>query len=164
MDSAFDFAPPASQVTRFSTKTGSSSTLHRGPGTRAPRTRSDSSPSPGEFETGRNRRGMNSGPTLLSPVKSSQSDRDIARIVLREDIGRACAARGGWPGTPHQPRQRAVEARAAVLLGFHQDALYYRWGCAGPSGYPPVALDATTENGGTLELVRGSHRWGLWDI
>ncbi len=58
----------------------------------------------GSFETGLYPDEWNWRPGVNAPDLTSQicnawkSDRDIARVVLRPDIGRACARLGGWPG------------------------------------------------------------------
>ena len=60
-----------------------------------------------------------------------KSDRGIADVVLRSDIGRACALLGGWPGARLSQDNVLVEAtRAGKALGFHQDSSYEQW--AGP--------------------------------
>ncbi len=124
----------------------------------------------GEFETGLypdewNWKSGRDDPHLTRQICNGwKSDRDIARIVLREDIGRACAALGGWPGTRISQDNVLWKPAQGRPLGFHQDAAYDRW--AVPTEWVScwVALDDTTAEGGTLELVRGSHRWGLWDM
>lgn len=124
----------------------------------------------GEFETGLypdewNWKSGRDDPNLTRQICNGwKSDRDIARIVLREDIGRACATLGSWPGTRISQDNVLWKPTQGRPLGFHQDAAYDRW--AVPTEWVScwVALDDTTENGGTLELVRGSHRWGLWDM
>lgn len=124
----------------------------------------------GEFETGLypdewNWKPGRDDPTLTRQICNGwKSDRDIARIVLREDIGRACATLGGWPGTRISQDNVLWKPTGGRPLGFHQDAAYDRW--AVPTEWVScwVALDETTARGGTLELVRGSHRWRLWDM
>ncbi|AQA01730.1 hypothetical protein BVC93_03980 [Mycobacterium sp. MS1601] len=93
-----------------------------------------------------------------------KADRDIARLVLGEDIGRACARLGGWPGTRISQDNVLWKPVGGRPLGFHQDAAYDRW--AVPVDWVScwIALDDTTVDGGTLELVRGSHRWRPWGM
>ena len=52
----------------------------------------------------------------------------------------------------------------AKSLGFHQDDSYCQW--VTPSNYVTcwIALDATSAEGGTLEYVLGSHRWGRFPM
>ncbi len=93
-----------------------------------------------------------------------KSDRDIARVVLREDIGRACARLGGWPGTRLSQDNVLWKPPGGKALGFHQDSSYEQW------AVPPewvscwIALEDTTAAGGTVEYVRGSHRWHEWGM
>ncbi len=93
-----------------------------------------------------------------------KSDRDIARVVLRADLGRSCARLGGWPGTRLSQDNVLWKPPGGRALGFHQDSSYEQW------AVPPdwvscwIALDETTATGGTIEYVRGSHRWERWGM
>ena len=89
-----------------------------------------------------------------------KSDRTIAATVLRADIGRACAFLGGWPGTRLSQDNVLWKPPGGKALGFHQDSSYEQW--ADPPDWVScwIALDDTTVAGGTVEYVRGSHRWG----
>jgi hypothetical protein len=122
----------------------------------------------GTFETGLypdewNWRPGRDAPDLTRQICNGwKSDRDIARVVLREDIGRACAQLGGWPGTRLSQDNVLWKPPAGKALGFHQDSSYEQW------TVPPdwvscwIALEDTTAAGGTVEYVRGSHRWQQW--
>ncbi len=88
-----------------------------------------------------------------------KANREIARTVLDEDIGRAIAGLSGWPGVRIMIDNVLWKPAGTKSLGFHQDSAYLSW-------YRPsdlltcwIALDDTTSDGGTLEFVRGSHRW-----
>ena len=79
--------------------------------------------------------------------------------MLREDLGQALAQLGEWPGTRIVQDNVLSKPPAARALGYHQDNAYLAW-------YTPremltcwIALDETSEDSGTLEIVRGSHRW-----
>jgi ectoine hydroxylase-related dioxygenase (phytanoyl-CoA dioxygenase family) len=93
-----------------------------------------------------------------------KSDRLIASVVLRADIGRACARLGGWPGTRISQDNVLWKPPGAKALGYHQDSSYEQW--ADPPDWVScwIALDDTTEAGGTVEYVRGSHRWSQWGM
>jgi hypothetical protein len=80
--------------------------------------------------------------------------------VLKQEIGRICATLGGWPGARIGQDNVIWKPPGAKPLGYHQDDSYVGW--VVPSGYVTVwmALDDTSATGGTLEYVRGSHRWG----
>ncbi len=89
-----------------------------------------------------------------------KSDRTVAATVLRADIGRACARLGGWPGARLSQDNVLWKPPGGRPLGFHQDSSYELW--ADPPDWVScwIALDDTTAAGGTVEYVRGSHRWG----
>ena len=119
----------------------------------------------GEFETGVwpdevNWQEGRSDPTLTRQICNGwKANRAIASVVLREDFGRAIAKMGGWPGTRIMVDNVLWKPPATRPLGYHQDSAYLAW-------YTPsdllslwIALDDTTAEGGTLEFVRGSHRW-----
>lgn len=88
-----------------------------------------------------------------------RADRAVARVVTRPDIGRAIARLAGWPGTRVMQDNVLWKPPGARPLGMHQDNAYLAW-------FEPqeilscwIALDDTSAEGGTMELVRGSHRW-----
>ncbi len=124
----------------------------------------------GRFETGLNPDEWNwkSGrddPALTRQICNGwKSDRDIAAVVLREDIGRACARLGGWPGARLSQDNVLWKPAGGRALGFHQDSSYEQW--ADPSDWVScwIALEDTTAAGGTVEYVRGSHRWDHWGM
>jgi len=90
-----------------------------------------------------------------------KSDRAIARIVLKEEIGAICTTLAGWPGARIGQDNVIWKPPGAKALGFHQDDAYCHW--VVPPGFVTcwMALDDTSAAGGTLEYVRGSHRWGV---
>jgi ectoine hydroxylase-related dioxygenase (phytanoyl-CoA dioxygenase family) len=79
--------------------------------------------------------------------------------VLSERTGQLAAQLGGYRGTRMLQDNCLWKPPGARSLGMHQDGSY--------AGYlvPPemitcwVALDDTRAQGGTIEYVRGSHRW-----
>ncbi len=88
-----------------------------------------------------------------------KADRDIADVVLREDLGKAVAKLGDWPGSRIMIDNVLWKPPGTRPLGYHQDSAYLAW-------YSPsdllscwIALDDTTADGGTIEFVRGSHKW-----
>jgi len=122
----------------------------------------------GEFETGLypdewNWRAGRDPPDLTRQICNGwKSDRIIARIVLKEEIGRLCATFAGWPGARIGQDNVLWKPPGAKALGFHQDDSYCHW--VVPSGFVTcwMALDDTSAAGGTIEYARGSHRWGLF--
>jgi phytanoyl-CoA hydroxylase len=93
-----------------------------------------------------------------------KSDRDIARVVLREDLGRACARLGGWEGARLSQDNVLWKPPGGKALGFHQDSSYEQW--AIPSDWVScwIALDDTSADQGTVEYVRESHKWAHWGM
>ena len=89
-----------------------------------------------------------------------KADRIIAKTVLDEEIGRACASLANWPGSRLMHDNVLWKPPGARPLGFHQDNSYLDWFT--PLGIITcwIALDDITPESGAMELVRGSHRWG----
>ena len=88
-----------------------------------------------------------------------RADDVIAAQVLSDRTGRLAAQLMGYRGTRLLQDNCLWKPPGARSLGMHQDGSY--------AGYlvPPemvtcwVALDDTRAEGGTIEYVRGSHRW-----
>ena len=119
----------------------------------------------GEFETGITPDEVNwqygSGdPTLTRQICNGwRANLTIARVVARADFGAVIARLGGWPGTRIMSDNVLWKPAGTRPIGYHQDSAYLEW-------YKPsdllslwIALDDTAAEGGTMELVRGSHRW-----
>lgn len=121
----------------------------------------------GEFETGLypdewNWREDRDATDLTRQICNGwRSDRTIASVVLREEIGRACAALMGWDGTRICQDNVLWKPPGARSLGYHQDDSYQNWTIPGEMVTCWIALDDTRAEGGALEHVRGSHRWEL---
>ena len=119
----------------------------------------------GEFETGVRPDEVNWQEGRDSPELSRQiccgwkADRAISTIVFRADIGRACARLGGWPGARVHVDNVLWKPPGARPLAFHQDSAYLGWIDPPEMVSCWIALDDTTAEGGTVEHVRGSHRW-----
>ena len=88
-----------------------------------------------------------------------RADRAVARVVTRPDIGRAVARLAGWPGTRVMTDNVLWKPPGARPLGMHQDNAYLAWFAPQELLSCWIALDDTSAEGGTMELVRGSHRW-----
>ncbi len=119
----------------------------------------------GDFETGVRPDEVNwqegtGDPTLTRQICNGwKADREIARTVLDESIGRVLAELAGWPGTRLIQDNLLWKPPGTRPLGHHQDNAYLAW-------YTPremlscwIALDDTSADGGTVEYLRGSHRW-----
>lgn len=121
----------------------------------------------GEFETGVqpdewNWRDGHSCPTLTRQICNGwKADRTIASIVLREDIGRACAMLRGWPGARINQDNVIWKPPQSKSLGFHQDDSYQQWIVPAQMMTCWITLDDTHRDHGTIEYVRGSHKWSI---
>jgi len=119
----------------------------------------------GKFETGVrpdevNWQADNGDPGLTRQICNAwKANRDIARMVLDATLGKNIAALGGWSGARIMHDNLLWKPPATRSLGFHQDSAYLAW--FNPSDLLTcwIALDDTRADGGTIEFVRGSHRW-----
>ncbi len=124
----------------------------------------------GEFETGIEpdewnwRQGRDAPDRARQICNGWKADFTIASIVLRAEVGRACALLAGWPGARVQVDNVLWKPPGAKSLGFHQDCSYLEWLAPQEMLSCWIALDDTTADGGTMELVRGSHRWGKFPM
>ena len=119
----------------------------------------------GEFETGVSPDEVNwqqstGDPSLTRQICNGwKANIAIAKVITRPDIGQAIATLGEWPGTRVMSDNVLWKPPDTRSLGYHQDNSFLSW-------YHPsellscwIALDETTRDGGTIEFVRGSHRW-----
>jgi len=121
----------------------------------------------GDFETGLQpdewnwREGRDDDSLTRQICNGWKADRQIARVVLSAAVGRACARLMGWPGVRLAQDNVIWKPVGARSLGFHQDDSYQDWVVPGTMVTCWIALDDTSAEAGTMELVRGSHRWAL---
>ncbi len=119
----------------------------------------------GEFETGIRPDEVNwqediSDPSLTRQICNGwKGDRTVAETVLREDIGKACATLGRWPGARVKVDNVLWKPVGTRPLGMHQDCAYLEWINPNEMISCWIALDDTSADAGTMELVRGSHKW-----
>ena len=90
-----------------------------------------------------------------------KANRDIARIVLDPAIAQSIGELTDWSGVRIMIDNVIWKPPGTRSLGFHQDNAYLSWFDPGEIVTCWIALDDTTAANGTLELVRGSHRWPL---
>ena len=120
----------------------------------------------GEFQTGLIPDEVNwqmgrDDPSLTRQICNAwKADRELAAVVLRADIGEVCALLGGWNGARLNQDNVFWKPPGARAIGFHQDCAYQDWAVPGDMMSCWIALDRTQAAGGTVEYVRGSHRWG----
>lgn len=88
-----------------------------------------------------------------------KSDSAIRPIVLREDIGKACAMLRDWPGARINQDNVIWKPPGARSLGFHQDDSFQNWIDPPQMMTCWITLDDTLAEQGTIEYVRGSHLW-----
>ena len=101
-----------------------------------------------------------SDPSLTRQICNAwKADRSIARVVLDESLGGAVAQLTGWPGVRIFQDNVLWKPRGARSIGFHQDNAYIRWLKPREMISCWMPLDDTYTDGGTMEVVPGSHRW-----
>lgn len=88
-----------------------------------------------------------------------KANREIAKIVLDQALAENIASLSGWPGVRIMSDNVLWKPPAARPLGFHQDSAYLAWYTPSDLVSCWIALDDTDVKGGTLEYVKGSHRW-----
>ncbi|NWG15249.1 MAG: phytanoyl-CoA dioxygenase family protein [Chloroflexi bacterium] len=124
----------------------------------------------GDYETGQppfDRNLPPGGPVnrLVKIDNSHWSDSAISRLVTHPLIGAIAARLAGVSGIRlwhdqllHKPPQAESQAGA---VGWHQD--YHYWQCATPADMLTawIALVDVDEHNGCMEVVPGSHKWGL---
>lgn len=121
----------------------------------------------GRFETGVRPDEVNWQEATGDPALSRQicngwkANRDIARVVLDPAIGEVIAKLAGWPGVRIMIDNVVWKPPATKSLGFHQDSAYLSWFTPSDLLTCWIALDDTRADGGTIEFVRGSHKWRL---
>lgn len=121
----------------------------------------------GKFETGVRPDEVNWQEATGDPTLSRQicngwkANRDIARVVLDETIGKAIAGLSGWPGVRIMIDNVVWKPPGTKSFGFHQDSAYLSWFTPSDLLTCWIALDDTHADGGTIEFVRGSHKWQL---
>jgi hypothetical protein len=90
-----------------------------------------------------------------------KSDLTVAELALDELIGLWCARLAGWTGTRLNQEGCIWKPAGAAGLAFHQDASYNHWIVPNEVVTCWIALDDAHADNGTIEYVRGSHRWGV---
>ncbi len=121
----------------------------------------------GEFDTGLQpdewnwRTGSGRDDVTRQICNGWKADRTVASVVLRADIGRAAATLRGWRGARINQDNVIWKPPGARPLGFHQDDSYQHWIVPNEMLSCWISLDDTRADQGTIEYVRGSHRWPL---
>ncbi len=119
----------------------------------------------GQFETGVspdevNWQQSNGDPQLSRQICNAwKANRAIASVVLDPKLGQTIAQFAGWSGVRIMIDNVIWKPPGAKALGFHQDNAYLQWFTPSEIITCWIALDDTYAEGGTIEYVRGSHRW-----
>jgi ectoine hydroxylase-related dioxygenase (phytanoyl-CoA dioxygenase family) len=119
----------------------------------------------GEFETGTQPDEVNwqlgeSDPELTRQICNAwKGDRSIAAVVQSADFGRVVSELMDWPGARVMQDNAIWKPVGAKSLGYHQDNAYLHWFKPGEICTVWIALDDIEAENGTMELVKGSHRW-----
>ncbi len=121
----------------------------------------------GKFETGIEpdewnwRQGRDSENITRQICNAWKSDNDIKKLVCNELIGKACAQLMSWPGARLLQDNILWKPPGGKTLSYHQDAAYDDWIVPQTMMTCWIPLDDVTKEKGTLEFVKGSHKWGL---
>lgn len=121
----------------------------------------------GEFETGVRPDEVNWQEADSDPARARQicngwkANRAIARVVLDQSLGEAIANLAGWSGVRIMIDNVVWKPPQTTSFSFHQDNAFLSWFTPGEILTCWIALDETHVDGGTIEFVRGSHRWQL---
>lgn len=119
----------------------------------------------GEFETGIAPDEVNwqyetGDPSLTRQICNGwKADGTIASVVLDPRLGEAIASFGGWSGAQLLQDNMLWKPPGGRPLGFHRDNAYSNWLTPPEMITCWIALDDTAASTGTVEFVRGSHRW-----
>ena len=119
----------------------------------------------GDFHTGIKPDEVNwqqgkSDPQLTRQICNAwKADPWVGATVLREDLGKALSQLGHWPGMRIAQDNVISKPPGARAIGYHQDNAYLGWYTPGEMLTCWIALDDVSKESGTLELIRGSHRW-----
>ena len=90
-----------------------------------------------------------------------KSDNLIREFVCHELIGKCCSILMNWKGARLVQDNILWKPPGGKTLGFHQDAAYDDWLIPQTMITCWMSLDNTSREMGTLEYIKGSHRWGL---
>ena len=90
-----------------------------------------------------------------------KANKAVARAVLSGALGEAIAQLTGWYGVRIMIDNVIWKPPGAKSLGYHQDSAFLSWFTPSDLLTCWIALDDTCADGGTMELVPGSHKWAL---
>ena len=121
----------------------------------------------GEFETGTEpdewnwRFGKDPEDVTRQICNGWKSDNLIKELVCHSIVGEACSRLMNWKGAKLIQDNVLWKPPGGKTLGYHQDAAYDDWIVPQTMMTFWMSLDNTSKSTGTLEYVKGSHKWGL---
>ncbi|EFA82268.1 phytanoyl-CoA dioxygenase family protein [Heterostelium album PN500] len=119
----------------------------------------------GKFETGIYpdewywRKGLSRDDITREMVNAWKCDRSFATIALHEKMGAIAAKLMGWRGARLAQDDIFWKPTTGKPIGFHQDQPYFNFFTPSEVVTIWVALTNVSMHNGTLEYVKGSHRW-----
>ena len=90
-----------------------------------------------------------------------KADHLIKKVVCHRIIGEVCSRLMNWKGARLVQDNVLWKPPGGKTLGFHQDAAYDDWLIPQTMTTCWMSLDDTSKETGTLEYIKGSHKWGL---
>lgn len=124
----------------------------------------------GDFDTGvypdewHWREGVSFPDVTRHMANAWKSDLAIADLALSSDIGCAAAKLTGWPGVKLGQDTIWWKPAGTKAGTFHQDTAFMGFLSPARTITSWFTLDDTAPGTGTLEYVRGSHKWPLSEI
>ena len=121
----------------------------------------------GEFETGIEpdewnwKSGRDPNDVTRQICNAWKADSLIENIVCNQIIGECCSFLMDWNGSRLIQDNVLWKPPGGKTLGYHQDASYDDWIIPQTMITCWMSLDYTSKENGTLEYVKGSHKWGL---
>lgn len=121
----------------------------------------------GKFETGIEpdewnwRQGRDPEDITRQICNAWKSDNDIKEVVCNELVGKVCAELMNWHGARLLQDNVLWKPPGGKTLAYHQDAAYDDWIIPQTMVTCWMPLDNVSQKKGTLEFVKGSHKWGL---
>ena len=121
----------------------------------------------GQFETGIEpdewnwKKGRDPNDITRQICNAWKSDNTVKKTVCHPIVGKICSILMGWNGARIVQDNLLWKTPGAKSLSFHQDAAYDDWLIPQTMATCWITLDNTNKNSGTLEYIKGSHKWGL---
>ena len=90
-----------------------------------------------------------------------KSDQLIYDFVCHKVVGECCNDLMNWSGSRLIQDNVLWKPPGGKTLGYHQDAAYVDWLVPQTMMTCWMSLDDTSKKTGTLEYIKGSHKWGV---